>query len=195
MSEGLINLHHFLARSMENGPGVRAVIWVQGCTLHCPGCFNPDTHDLSPRTVVAVHELAQQILHISDIEGITISGGEPFLQAKPLAELCQIICQKKHLGVIVFSGFTFEQITQMQNPDCEALLAAIDLLIAGPFIPSLACHHSLRGSSNQTFHYLSERYLAFREAIETGSAGVEIIIDAAGTILMTGFPDANCAFK
>lgn len=182
-----INLHDFLERSTENGPGTRAVIWVQGCTLHCPGCFNPDTHDQGIRQLVAVEELASRILRISGIEGITISGGEPFLQAAPLAQLGDLM-HTHDLGLVVFSGFTFEQLTQANKSDWNALLAVTDLLIAGPFMQQFACNMALRGSRNQTLHFLSERYLPLKSQLDLDSNSVELFIDASGQIVMTGFP-------
>lgn len=183
----MINLHNFLARSTENGPGTRAVIWVQGCTLKCPGCFNPDTHDMGIRTQVSVEELAQRISKISGIEGITISGGEPFLQAGTLAALGRIL-QQQNLGIVVFTGFTLEQIHQKNIPEWNTFLALIDLLIDGPFIQSLACNLPLRGSSNQTLHYLSDRYKPFQESLNIGTSGVELFIDESGGVIVTGFP-------
>ncbi len=185
-----INLYDFLERSTENGPETRAVIWVQGCMLKCPGCFNPDTHDMGIRTWISVDELADRIFAISGIEGITISGGEPFLQAAPLAELGTLI-QQKNLGLVVFSGFTFEHITQANKPAWNALLGVADLLIAGPFIQELACDLALRGSRNQTLHYLSERYNAFQEELDHDSNSVEVFIDDSGQVIVTGFPGQN----
>lgn len=185
-----INLHDFLERSTENGPGTRAVIWVQGCNLKCPGCFNPDTHNMGIRTLVSVKDLADRILALSGIEGITVSGGEPFLQANPLTELGKLM-QQKNLGVIVFSGFTYEQLTQADRPEWNALLAVTDLLIAGPFIQELACNRALRGSSNQTLHYLSDRYKKFQEELAQDSNSVEVFIDESGQMTVTGFPGQN----
>lgn len=184
----VLNLHNFLERSTENGPGTRAVIWVQGCMLKCPGCFNPDTHDMGARTLISVDELAERISGISGIEGLTISGGEPFLQADALAALGKTL-QQQNLGIIVFTGFTLEQLKQRNNSDGNALLTATDLLIDGPFIQSLACNLPLRGSSNQTLHYLSDRYKPFQESLNTGTSGVEVFIDESGQVVITGFPD------
>lgn len=185
-----INLHDFLARSTENGPGLRAVIWVQGCPLACPGCFNPATHNTDIRQLVSVEELAAKILAIPDIEGITISGGEPFLQAEALAEFGRRM-HKADLGVLVFSGFSYEQLSQSDDPAWKALLEACDLLIAGPFVQELAGSMALRGSSNQTLHYLSERYRKLQTQLEQTTNSVEILIDKNGQILVTGFPGAG----
>ncbi len=182
-----INLHDFLERSTENGPGTRAVIWVQGCTLQCPGCFNPTTHDMGIHRLVAVEELAERIFALSDIEGVTISGGEPFLQAEALAELGTLM-HRNNLGVIVFSGFRYDHLAQANKADWNALLAVTDLLSAGPFIRNLACTLALRGSSNQKLHFLSGRYTVFRDELEKESNSVEVLIDESGQVIVTGFP-------
>ena len=182
-----INLHDFLARSTENGPGTRAVIWVQGCILNCPGCFNPDTHDINTRQLVPVRGLAERILAISGIEGITISGGEPFLQAAVLAKLGKIM-QQADLGVVIFSGFTYEELIQADKAGWSELLAVTDLLIAGPFMQEFSCNLALRGSSNQSLHFLSDRYKAYQDNLEQESNSVEILIDESGQVIVTGFP-------
>jgi anaerobic ribonucleoside-triphosphate reductase activating protein len=186
----LINLHSLLQRSTENGPGTRAVLWVQGCTLACPGCFNPDTHAMAPRTLITVADLAENIGQISGIEGITISGGEPFLQADALAELGRLV-RRQNRGIVIFSGFTFDQLARAKNPRWDALLACIDLLIAGPFMQERACQLPLRGSSNQTLHFLTDRYASYRKTLETSAHGVEVLIDRSGQIVVTGFPDQD----
>lgn len=183
-----INVHQFIAQSTENGPGLRAVLWVQGCTLHCPGCFNPDTHSLEPRRLMAVKDVAAALRATPGIEGLTISGGEPFLQAAALAVLGRWL-RRRDLGLVVFSGYTLTQLHQAKCPDWEALLATIDLLIAGPFLQTLACDLPLRGSSNQTLHYLTDRYAAWQAVYEQGAHTAEIMISPSGEVIMTGFPD------
>jgi anaerobic ribonucleoside-triphosphate reductase activating protein len=187
MANTFLNIHSFLAHSTENGPGNRAVVWVQGCTLHCPGCFNPETHDLGDRLLVAVDEFAARIVALPCLEGVTISGGEPFLQAEALAALGALI-HAAGLGLMVFSGFTFDELRQSANASWKAFLAQIDLLSAGPFLQAQACDLPLRGSRNQTLHYLSDRYTSQQAQIEQGVSGVEVFIDATGQVTMTGFP-------
>ncbi len=185
-----LNIHAIMEYSTENGPGLRTVIWVQGCTLKCPGCFNPDTHDMGIRQRMSVEELTARIEGITDIEGVTISGGEPFLQAAPLAEFCRRV-HHKNLGVIVFSGFTFEHLTRAGDPGWSALLAETDVLIAGPFVQELACRCALRGSSNQTLHILSGRYTSFQNELVRENNTVEVLIDEEGRITVTGFPEGD----
>ena len=85
-----LRIHAFEPFSRANGPGVRAAIWVQGCSLGCPGCFNPDTHPFAGGELLAVDDLFRRILALGDaIEGITVSGGEPLQQRRPLLALLQ----------------------------------------------------------------------------------------------------------
>ena len=100
-----MNVSATLHSSHANGPGVRAVIWVQGCSLGCPGCYNPDTHEHSPRHIVPAEDLADWISSIEGIEGITFSGGEPFEQARGVSEIIRLARTKRpELSVFIFSG-------------------------------------------------------------------------------------------
>lgn len=137
------------------GPGSRYGVWVAGCNRNCPGCIAPDSHDLAQGTPMDTGALAWEIL-LSNPDGLTISGGEPFLQTEALAELVRTIRRKRDLGVIVYTGFTLEELNQ--RPDAAGLLEQTDLLIDGPYIRELDDGLSLRGSSNQRVHLLSERY-------------------------------------
>ena len=190
----MLNLHHFLARSTVNGPGTRAVIWVQGCARRCAGCFNPATHDLGVRTLVSVATLAEQILALPDLEGLTFSGGEPFLQAAALAELGRRV-QRAGLGIVVFTGFRDEELTRSSNAAWAALLAVTDLLIAGPFCQEQACPGGLRGSRNQRLVFLSDRYQSCQATLEQPSADVEILIAPSGEVTLTGFPGESFALR
>ena len=82
-----VRLHAVELASRANGPGLRSVVWFQGCTLGCSGCFNPGTHDSGGGYDTEVESLAEQLLSAPNIEGISISGGEPFQQPDALADL------------------------------------------------------------------------------------------------------------
>lgn len=151
---------HMRERAVSTlGPGTRYVVWVSGCHRSCPGCIAPDSHDMTKGTPVETGALAWEIL-LSRADGLTISGGEPFLQAPALAELVRTVQRKQDLGVIVYTGFTYEELLQM--PQAQELLEQTDLLIDGPYIRELDDGLSLRGSSNQRVIPLTERY---REAL------------------------------
>ena len=97
-----------MEHSTVNGPDNRFVIWTQGCPLHCAGCFNPLTHNINGGFDKDIAELAEQINQTADIRGITLTGGEPLLQVESVSKLLDLI--DKDLDVLLFSGYTFEEI-------------------------------------------------------------------------------------
>jgi len=177
-----LRLHNFLESSQANGPGWRAVIWVQGCTLGCPGCFNPQTHPKSPGSSVPVAELAGRILQLeAHIEGITISGGEPLQQIGPVTALLRQVRQDSGLSVILFTGYTWEEIQSM--PAAPGLLEFVDVLLAGRFMQELRVGQGLVGSSNKTLHFLTGRYSG--EDLSHVPT-TELILAPGGEILASG---------
>jgi anaerobic ribonucleoside-triphosphate reductase activating protein len=181
-----LNLSAFLERSKANGPGERSVVWVQGCPIHCTGCFNPDTWTFAPRKMVDVRELADRILAVEGIEGVTFSGGEPFAQAAALAELGTIIAAGG-LNIVIFTGYTLAELEGGVQPDCKQLLAICDLLVAGPFIAEQRCHLPLRGSANQQLIFQTEKLRNHPELTPADGQLVEYIIDKTGNLVVTGF--------
>lgn len=137
--------------SIVDGPGMRYVVFVQGCPHHCPGCHNPQTHDFAGGYLADPQEIVRQVQADPLISGVTFSGGEPFCQAQALSELG---AQIKQLGknLVVYSGYTYEQLLQKgeQEPAILELLKLADLLIDGPYVEAqrdLSLQY--RGSSNQ----------------------------------------------
>ena len=177
-----LRLHAFLPASRANGPGLRSVIWVQGCTLNCPGCFNPQTHASQGGELWPVQTLAERLLETAPgVEGLTISGGEPLQQAAALVSLLEAIHAANRLSVLLFSGFTLEEIERM--PQARAALPYLDILIAGRYDANRRQAHGLLGSSNQKIHLLSSRYsLADLQKVPQA----EWIITPQGDILATG---------
>ena len=92
-----IRIHDLIPISNVNGPGKRFCIWVQGCNLNCPNCFNPTTHSFTLGSLYQIEEILQMIVSVKGIEGISISGGEPFLQSNALLELATMIKKKTNL--------------------------------------------------------------------------------------------------
>jgi anaerobic ribonucleoside-triphosphate reductase activating protein len=173
-------IHAIEPRSRANGPGVRFVIWMQGCTLGCPGCFNPATHpDFGgePRNVAA---LLQELAATRGIEGLTLSGGEPMQQA---AAAAQLLAGARSLGLstLVFSGYARDEIELL--PDGPAALAVMDVLIDGRYRAGERHAMGLRGSENQRILLLTDRYsLAEVEATPVA----EIRISRDGKVVLTG---------
>ena len=181
-----INLHEFVPRSRANGPGERAVVWVQGCPHHCKGCFNPGSWAFVTKKLVTVDELESRILAIQGIDGITFSGGEPFAQARALAELAKRLRQKG-LTVVCYTGYTLTQLKAANRDDWNSLLEQIDLLIDGRFVQKLKCNEPYRGSSNQQLHYLSGRIQP--EQVQKSAQTAEFTLSVDGQVTQTGFPE------
>ena len=178
----LLNLHAVLPRTRVNGPGVRFGVWMQGCTLGCRGCFNPETHSTEPNEQVAVGDLVERIAAEADeIEGVTISGGEPLQQPRALLELVRGVGDSTDLSVVLFSGYELREIEGMSlGPD---ILDHVDVLIAGRYEVERRLARGLRGSANQTVHLLTDRYSM--EEIEAVPEA-EIEIDPSGNVMVSG---------
>jgi anaerobic ribonucleoside-triphosphate reductase activating protein len=177
-----IQLHAVIDRSRANGPGQRLAIWFQGCSLGCPGCFNPATHPVGGETVDAADLIDRALAQGDAIEGVTISGGEPFEQPDGLLALAAGLRRRApRLSILVFSGFTRQEIER--RPPGPAILAAIDVLVDGRFVERRLLGRGLRGSDNQRIHLLTGRYTLDQiEATPTG----EVVIDPDGTARVTG---------
>ena len=188
--EVMLNCAGFLPRSVVNGPGVRAVLWVQGCPIRCEGCFNPQFWSFSRADYIPVSSLAERILSISGIDGVTFSGGEPFAQAHALALLGEML-HRHNLSIVTYTGYTYAQVIAGDNPSWQHLLTVTDLLIAGPYVPALSCAKPFIGSANQEVIRLSDRIPPITVMPEEKNAEVEFTIDSEGTLTATGFPDVQ----
>jgi anaerobic ribonucleoside-triphosphate reductase activating protein len=137
--------------SIVDGPGLRAVIWTQGCSHNCKGCQNPQTHDFNGGGLVPIGLVCEELSKLKYHTGITISGGDPMFQP----EACNIIAKyAKSLGlnVWVYTGFTFEELVEMskKNPIYDEFINNIDILVDGRFILEERDTSLLfRGSRNQ----------------------------------------------
>ena len=185
MPHHALRLAAFHPRSRANGPGVRAVVWVQGCGRGCPGCCNPQFQDRAGGEQVTVSDLLQRIAAAGAIDGITLSGGEPFDQPEPLAELCR----RAHvldLTAVCFSGYTLQELRDGADAAQLALLAQVDLLVAGPFLSDQPSSEPLLASANQRLHFLTDRIP--RESLR-GVPRAEVII-RDGEVIVSGFDTA-----
>ena len=138
--------------SIVDGPGLRMVIWTQGCMHNCIGCHNPQTHSLCGGYEVDTKDIINTIKDLKLQKGITLSGGEPFLQAEALEEIAKE-AKKYKLDVWSYTGFTFEELLDKNNPHYLKnikLLNQIDVLVDGKFIENKKeVGLIFRGSSNQ----------------------------------------------
>lgn len=139
--------------SVVDGPGLRYVIFTQGCPHHCIGCHNPHTHDPALGYDIAIRELLNSILALKLISGVTFSGGEPFLQAAACAKLAKLIRENNNeLNIIAYSGYYYSDLLVMAKKDSAVheFLQLVDILIDGPYEASKKTYDlPFRGSSNQ----------------------------------------------
>lgn len=140
-----------ISDSIVDGPGLRFTIFVQGCPRRCPGCHNPQTHDPQGGFYTTTETLLDEICSDPLLDGVTFSGGEPFMQAEPLAEMAREI-KKLGLNIVVYTGFVWEELIKANRKDWNALLDNVDVLVDGPFVKGLRDWRlKYKGSSNQRY--------------------------------------------
>ena len=144
-----IRLAGLVPESIVDGPGYRFSVFVQGCPHACPGCHNPETHDFEGGYVSDTKEIIAKLGANPLVRGVTLSGGEPMMQAAALCEIAQA-AKEKGLSVWCYTGFTLEALLAAQDADRMRLLSSVDVLVDGPYI---ARERSLEllycGSANQ----------------------------------------------
>lgn len=140
--------------SVVDGPGLRYVIFTQGCPHNCIGCHNPHTHDFAGGYEISIRELLTSIIETKLINGVTFSGGEPFLQTEACAKLANLIKQSGlGLDIVAYSGYYHSELLTMaiKNPSISDFLDSVDILIDGPYEKDKSSFKlPFRGSSNQT---------------------------------------------
>lgn len=128
-----IRIAGFVNDSIVDGPGLRFAVFTQGCLHACPGCHNPETHDLNGGHEEDTQQLIAQMRKNPLLSGLTLSGGDPLLQPVPCLELARA-AHASRLNVWMYTGYLFEQILKKQDADEMALLREVDVLVDGPFI-------------------------------------------------------------
>jgi len=188
----MLNLAHACISDEANGPGRRFTVWTQGCQLGCPGCFNPGLQPVVPRRAVSPRDLAREAVAAGPWEGISLSGGEPFLQAGALVRfLDELRSLVAPFATIVFSGYRVEELRARGGAATE-LIERVDLVVDGPYLRERASALPLRGSQNQRLVALTPAGQALRERVERQpSAGCEVRIGDDGAVILTGFPPAD----
>lgn len=153
-----LNIAHICPATRVLGPGLRAVVWVQGCCFHCPGCIAPDWTTRRIARLMTPEQVVEALLVHPKVTGLTFSGGEPMLQAAGLAAVARLARRQRDISLICYTGFTLEQLRACPpGPGVEDLLEQVDVLIDGPYIEALNDQQGLRGSANQRIHYLTDR--------------------------------------
>ncbi|GMU63262.1 MAG: radical SAM protein [Myxococcaceae bacterium] len=176
------------------GPGRRFALWVQGCTLRCPGCCNPEM--FAPDRggeVLEAADVARRVLETPGIEGLSVLGGEPFEQPRAVAEVCRTV-RAGGRSVMVYSGYTLEELRARRAADVDALLGEIDLLADGRFEQdNPEQRRRWLGSANQRLHFFTARYREDDPRFFLPNT-VELRL-AGGKLTINGWPAAADAFR
>jgi anaerobic ribonucleoside-triphosphate reductase activating protein len=183
---GYANIMGYVDESEVNGPGCRAVIWVQGCLRECPSCFNPESWSFEINQLISVDKLVEKILSKPRNQGVTFSGGEPFWQAPALTAVARQV-KAAGLNVMSFTGFTLERLQSEYAPaGAQELLEQLDILIDGAYVESRAVNspNSPVSSSNQRVHVFNP---ALKDSITWASDQVEIHVLKDGSRIVTGY--------
>ena len=181
LAEIVLNVASWIPRSAANGPGDRFVLWLQGCPLQCPGCWNTDMWSFEERKLLSVRDALTMVLATTGIEGVTLSGGEPLVQAEALLPLLRGV-REAGLSVMAFTGYELDELVE---PAQRSVLDLADIVVSERFDEALACDDlPWRGSRNQQVRFLTERYSErdFREV-----PVIEVHISPEETVI-TGFP-------
>lgn len=195
-----VRMHARQERSLVNGPGSRAVIWLQGCSLNCLGCWNPLSHSIEAGIAVEVASVVEWVVDLhSDrlIDGLTISGGEPMEQAEELLALLKALrFRVPEISIGVFSGYTESELARgaflshdghlpsHQADLWRAIRQHLDFAVLGRFNRHRPSHQPLVTSPNQALLLLTDRH----SASDFSPLSVEFTIDSQGTTQTTGFP-------
>lgn len=146
-----LKLSGIIRESIVDGPGIRFVVFAQGCPHHCNGCHNPQTWSFEGGNEVTVDRIIEEVKKNPLISGITLSGGEPFCQPEGMAELAAA-AHKQGINVIAYTGYLYEQLLEMskKSPSVMEFLNKVDVLVDGPFKKELKSYElKFKGSSNQ----------------------------------------------
>ncbi|TVR67869.1 MAG: radical SAM protein [Candidatus Competibacteraceae bacterium] len=181
-----LRIKHWLPSVEEAlGPGRRAVVWVQGCSLRCPGCMVPETWSTQGGQSFDPVDLAHQVLGRESISGVTVSGGEPTEQAEAVAALLAAVKQAGK-NTWVYSGYTLEELLDRADPAVDALLSFTDVLVDGRYEAAQGGRYRWRGSANQRILHLTEAIAV--EDRPGGVSRVEITLNARGEMVLVGIP-------
>jgi len=177
-----LRIGHRLDRSEIYGPGVRSVLWLQGCTLACKGCWNTQYWSAKGGDVIEVSQILKELDKLEDIEGITLLGGEPLQQAEATLELIEG-CKERGLSIFLYTGYDPSEFDTIMQ-DC---FDASDIAVTGRFVQELRdTTLRWRGSRNQQVHFISD---AYDESVLQEQTEVECHILPSGEIRMVGYAE------
>lgn len=168
-----LHLARWSPRCTVLGPGTRAVLWVQGCPLRCPGCVAPETLRFAGGSVHDPEELGDQLAALPDIDGVTFSGGEPTAQAAALCRLIDRVRATRNLSFLSYTGQTIEHLRERGTDAQRELLARLDVLIDGPYVAARHTDKRWRGSDNQRVLFLTDRHRDWANRLDDRGTWIE----------------------
>ncbi|MBP6933060.1 MAG: radical SAM protein, partial [Candidatus Methanofastidiosum sp.] len=178
----MLNVYDIEEKSEIYGPGIRTVLWMQGCRLRCKGCWNKDMWNFKPHKLFRVEELVEKVKNIYGIEGITLIGGEPMHQSLELLKMAMEI-KKLGLTVVLFTGYEFSELTSEHE---IKLWKLSDIVICGRYEENRRnIYLQWRGSENQRVIFNTKVYEKY--TLAEGNY-CEINIDTNGEMTISGFP-------
>lgn len=177
------------------GRGKRLGIWVQGCNRFCEGCSNPELQTFDESKEVSVEEVFESVKNLP-FDGVTFSGGEPFLQSRELGKLIDLFKKGGCDDILVYTGFTMEELVTSGNDDVDYVLSNISVLVDGPFVKSLVDDIPLRGSKNQVVWVLDKKYESDYRKILASEKKVDVFtIDGEVHFIGIPFKDYDKLYK
>jgi len=188
----MLYLSHIEKEVSVLGPGKRFVLWVQGCKKHCKGCIFPSGQYVGEKGYwMNIDTIYDEIVNVHNLTGITISGGEPFLQASAVSRLVCKVKMETSLDIMIYSGYTLAELHNLHDDDIESILCNIDILIDGEYVEELNTNSIYRGSDNQVIHILSDKYKPFENIMKrVKSRNVEFTYNN-DELFMVGIPEKN----
>ena len=177
------------------GPGKRLGIWFQGCSLRCEGCISVDTW-ATAKTLIPIDQLMMALSsYLPLVDGITISGGEPFDQFDALLAIVVQLRKKIKVDILLYTGYSIEDI-----PDqLQQIKPYIDVLISDPFQRQTSQTLRLRGSDNQRLHCFTsqakEKYAYYQQVVTTNDNVLDVMFDAQGVVWFAGIPKRDDFIK
>ena len=177
------------------GPGRRLGIWFQGCSLRCEGCISVDTW-ATAKTLIPIDQLMMALSsYIPLVDGITISGGEPFDQFDALLAIVAQLREKTEVDILVYTGYSIENIADK----LQQIKPYIDVLISDPFQRQNSQTLRLRGSDNQRLHCFTsqakEKYAYYQQVVTTNDKVLDVMFDAEGVVWFAGIPKRDDFIK
>ena len=182
-----LRVYNILKKTKVEGPGLRYCIWTQGCSRHCRGCQAVHTWSHTGGILLKTDDIIEDILRQEGIEGVTFLGGEPFEQERALALIAKAV-KEAGLSVLTFTGNLYEEVKDTE------LVKYTDLLIDGAFeIDKLDYSRPWCGSSNQRYHFITDRY--DEEIFTKYKNKVEVNISESGSVFINGMGDFEDILK